>query len=495
MSAPLPDRSATPFAEGVRNVSGECPASGTRTLEAGVNTPARSAAYVRWRGWHSGCNYICDMKIAELKRISEATSVRGTEKQDTTIAPAKQPWHKQRRMRIATGASVVFLAVVAWLVHAWSNSDHVISAERLRIVTVTKGQFARDVAAQGTVIAAVNPTLFAVAPGTVSYVVRAGDTVTKGQVLATLESPELNNEYQREHATLDSLNAALKHQEIEIRRQLLAGKQQADLAQVAITAAERELRRAQWAWDQRAMSERDYQRSIDDVTTAKLNFEHARDTAGLERDGVVLDLKTRKLERDRQTLVVENLKRRVDELTVRSPVNGMVANLGQPEKARIAESAPIITVVDLSAFELEFQVSETYARDIQSGMAAEITLEGRLQPGTVTAISPEVRQSLVTGRVRFKEQPPGLRQNERASVRIVLDERSHVLKFERGPQIDAGTSHVYVIRGDHAVRTPVQLGAASVSEIEVLHGLTENDRVIVSDTRDFNDAPDLLVSN
>jgi HlyD family secretion protein len=81
------------------------------------------------------------------------------------------------------------------------------------------------------------------------------------QVLATIDSPELYNEYQREHATLDSLNAALSRQEIEIRRQLLTSKQQADLAQVAITAAERELKRAQWAWDQRAMSERAWPRA------------------------------------------------------------------------------------------------------------------------------------------------------------------------------------------------------------------------------------------
>ena len=435
------------------------------------------------------------MKIAEIKRLSDAASVRGTEKQDTSIAPTHVPWHKQRRVQITGACAGVALALVGWLIHAWTNSSHVISSERLRIVSVSQGRFIRDVAAQGTVIAAINPTLFAVAPGTVSYLVRAGDTVTKGQVLATLESPELNNEYQREHATLDSLNAALERQGIEIRRQLLTSKQQADLAQVSITAAQRELKRAQWAWDQRAMSERDYKRSIDDVATAKLNFEHARDTAGLERDSVVLDLKTRKLERDRQMLVVENLKRRVDELTVRSPVSGMVANLAQPEKARIADNAPIITVVDLGAFELEFQVSETYARDIKSGMAAEITLDGRLQPGTVTAISPEVRQSLVTGRVRFTQQPPGLRQNQRASVRIVLDEREHVLKFDRGPQIDEGTTHVYIVRGDRAVRMPVQLGAASVSEIEVLKGLSVNDRVIVSDTRDFNDAPDLLIAN
>jgi HlyD family secretion protein len=77
----------------------------------------------------------------------------------------------------------------------------------------------------------------------------------------------------------------------------------------------------------------------------------------------------------------------------------------------------------------------------------------------------------------------------------VLDERDHVLKFERGSTIDEGTSSVYVMRGEHAVRTPVQLGPASVSEVEVLHGLLDGDRVIVSDTRDFNDAPDLLITN
>ena len=129
-------------------------------------------------------------------------------------------------------------------------------------------------------------------------------------------------------------------------------------------------------------------------------------------------------------------------------------------------------------------------------MSAQITLDGQVQPGVVTAISPEVRQNQVTGRVRFNAgQPPGLRQNERASLRIVLDERSRTLKFERGPLIDAGTHFVYVVRGDRAVRTPVQLGAASVSEIEVLHGLAAGERIIVSDTRDFNDAPDLLIAN
>ncbi len=263
-----------------------------------------------------------------------------------------------------------------------------------------------------------------------------------------------------------------------------------------IEAAERELKRSQWAWDQHVISERDYRRAIDDVSTAKLNYSHARDTAGLQRDSLALDLRTKRLERDRQALVVAGLKDRVAQLTLRSPVNGMVANLAQPEKTRVADNAPLMTVVDLSAFEIEFQVAETYAGDIKPGMNADITVDGRDAAGIVTAISPEVRQNQVVGRVKFKGgQPAGLRQNERVAVRVVLDQRDNVLKFERGSFIDEATRAVYVVRGAHAQRVPVELGAASVSEIEVVRGLNPGEQVVISDMRDSNQAAEVAISN
>jgi HlyD family secretion protein len=439
------------------------------------------------------------MKLAQLRKFSDGTpseaSVRGTEAQDRPLDGEPPHWQRYRTRYALAGAALVVL-LFGLLIRGWLHTGAVMSRERLRFAEVTRGQFVRDVAADGTVVAAVSPTLFAVAPGTVTYAVRAGDTVKKGQALAALDSPALGNEYQRERATLDSLDAALSRQQIEIRRQIMASQQHADLAQVTINAANRELKRSQWAWDQKAISERDYQRSIDDVATAKLNFEHARDTAGLERESLALDLRTKRLERDRQALVVANLQQRVDQLSVRAPVDGMVANLLQVQKARVAIDAPLLTVVDLSAFEIEFQVAETYAGEIKPGMSADITLEGHTVPGTVTAISPEVRQNQVTGRVKFTNgQPPGLRQNERTAVRIVLDQRNNVLKFERGSFIDEGAASVYVVHGGHATRTPVQLGTASVSEIEVLHGLNAGDTVVISDTRDLNQASEFSISN
>ncbi|MEX0733491.1 MAG: HlyD family efflux transporter periplasmic adaptor subunit [Steroidobacteraceae bacterium] len=442
------------------------------------------------------------MKITNLRPLvssggqdtapADDTKFRGTEATDTAVEA--KPDRTRIKLIGAAAGGLVLILVFGLLFRGWSATEHTISRERLRIVTVTEGPFVRDVSAQGTVVAAVSPTLFAVAPGSISYQVRAGDTVKTGQVLATLASPTLENEYQRERATLESLDTALQRQGIEIRRQKLSTQEAADLANVQIRAAEREFQRAQSAWDKGAIAERDLRRAEDERESARLAYEHARDTAGLERESLDLDLRARRLERERQGYVVANLKRRVDELSVRSPVNGMVANLAAVEKANVAENAALLTVVDLTAFEVEFQVADVYARDIKAGMEASISLDGQQHAGLVTAISPEVRSGQVTGRVKFAgKQPPGLRQSQRGSVRIVIEQRAKARKFERSPDITPATRAVYVVVDDRAVLTPVELGAASVAEIEVVNGLEPGDEVIVSGAGDMNDVPEFHI--
>ncbi len=442
------------------------------------------------------------MKIANLRPLLSAgmrsdspagvAAIRDTEAQDVAVEAVAD--RRRQMIRIGLGAGAALVVLFALLIRGWSASEHVLSRDRLRIVTVTEGPFVRDVSAQGTVVAAVSPTLFAVAPGNIGYHVRAGDTVKTGQVLATLASPTLENEYQRERATLESLDTALQRQGIEMRRQKLRTQEESDLANVKIRAAERELQRAQAAWDSGAIAERDLRRAQDEREAARLGYEHATQTASLERESLDLDLRTRRLERDRQGFVVANLGRRVDELTVRSPVDGMVSNLAAAEKANVAENAPLLTVVDLTVFEVEFQVADVYARDIKAGMEASISLDGAQHTGVVTAISPEVRSGQVTGRVKFAgTQPPGLRQSQRGSVRIVIEQRATARKFERSPDIGPMTRAVYVADGNRAVLTPVELGAASVGEIEVISGLEPGDEVIVSGAGDMNNVPEFTI--
>jgi HlyD family secretion protein len=269
------------------------------------------------------------------------------------------------------------------------------------------------------------------------------------------------------------------------------------MAGVSIRAAEREFARAETAWDRRVISDRDYQRAKDELDEAKLTHHHALEAASLEKESLEFELQTRRLQRERQSLLVADLERRVGELSIRSPVDGMVGNVTITQKAVVQQDAPLLSVVDLSALEIEFSVAESFAGAIGLGMPAEIGYLGKKHSGEVAAISPEVRNGEVTGRVRFKGEPPaGLRQNQRVSVRILMDQRDDVLKVERGGFYEAGGGKVaYIVRDDVAERVSIVTGASSIREVEITSGLKEGDRIVVSDTDPFKNAARVLLSN
>jgi HlyD family secretion protein len=439
------------------------------------------------------------MSITNLKPPASPSTgpalIRTTAAQDVVRATSTRTWYRRKNLYFVAGAVVGLTLILTWLARTWTHSGHVVSIQSLEVATVTRGDFVQDVAARGTVIAAVSPTLSSTAPGTVTYLVHAGDRVAKGEVLARLASPELENQYEREQTTLASMDAALAQQRIELRQQLLDNRQRADLAAVTMSQQLRELERLQAAWALHVISEHRYEAAYDTYSIARLSYEHANQNARLERERIMLELRTRELARNAQALLVDGLERRLQALTVRSPVDGMVADLAQPDQSHVGSSMPLVTVIDLSALAIQFQVAESFASGIKPGLPADITLEGQTVHGVVTEVSPDVRDGWVTGRAKFVGgQPAGLRQNEQAAVRIVMGEHNDVLKVERGAFLDPTTRFVYVIRGNEATRTPVELGAASVAEIEVLRGLAAGDRVVISDSQDFDGAPQLRIS-
>jgi len=104
-------------------------------------------------------------------------------------------------------------------------------------------------------------------------------------------------------------------------------------------------------------------------------------------------------------------------------------------------------------------------------------------PGKLTSVAPEVRNSQVAGRIAFDGgPPPGLRQNQRVSARLLLDRKSAVLKVPRGPFLEAGGGRaVYVVADGLARRRPIVVGTVSVTEVEILEGLAEGEQIVLSD--------------
>jgi HlyD family secretion protein len=193
---------------------------------------------------------------------------------------------------------------------------------------------------------------------------------------------------------------------------------------------------------------------------------------------------------ERQRLLVADFQRQVDSLTMRSPVNGLLGNLAVENKTYAAKNTLILSVVDLSHFEVEVAVPESYANDLSIGLPVEISVDSQNYAGKLVTISPEVFENQVKGRVRFQaDQPASLRQNQRLSTRILLEQRRDVLQVPRGQFLDSSNGRfAYVVRDNLAIKTPITTGARSINAVEVLQGLQPGDQIITSGTDIFRDA-------
>ena len=215
----------------------------------------------------------------------------------------------------------------------------------------------------------------------------------------------------------------------------------------------------------------------------------------IAKERLAFELESAKSRVLRQSLVVEELERKISELNILATVDGVVGNLLVQPRALVNQNDALMTLVDLSAYEVELNVAESYASDLAIGMQAEITIAGEKLMGTLTSISPEVKARQVTTRVRFDQQQlSGIRQNQQVSARVLLENKSQVMKVRRGSFMQSGGFIAYKLDGNIATKIDIQLGATSMREVEVLSGLTPNDEIIISNYDEFNGTDTFLLN-
>ena len=422
--------------------------------------------------------------------------LRDTSAQDRVIEP-KNPLKRHRKLIVVVAAGIAVLGLLIYFLARYSGAGSSVDRSRVSIATVERGNFVRDIAADGQVVAAVSPTLYANALGTVNLKVHAGDTVAKGQVLAVVDSPDLTAKMSQEEATLVSLRLDWERATLDAEHKLSQLKDAYDQAEVDQKTAQRERDRSRKAFELGSYSELQALRAEDALEKAQFAFQQAKSTYDSQPKQNRFDIDSKKALLDRQQFMVDDLKRQVDGLNVKSPVDGQVGQVQVADRASVAKDAPLLTVVDLSALEVEIKVTESLARDLRSGMTADLEGGGHHWQGVVSGVSPEVVAGQVTARLRFgSEKPAGLRQSQRLSVRIFIDRRDNVLMVDRGSFVDQeGGGFAYVVHGNIAERHPVQLGAASIAKVEILDGLAAGDQIVISGTDAFNGAQRVILSH
>jgi HlyD family secretion protein len=178
-------------------------------------------------------------------------------------------------------------------------------------------------------------------------------------------------------------------------------------------------------------------------------------------------------------------KRQVEGLRVRAGIEGVLQDVPVEVGQWVSPGANLARVADPKRLKAEIRVPETQAKDVLIGQKASIDMRSGVVSGHVIRVAPSVQNGTVTVDVAIDDPlPVGARPDLSVDGVIELEHLQDILYVGR-PAYGQGQSQVGLFRleadGSSASRITVRLGRWSVSAIEVLEGLQENDQVILSD--------------
>jgi HlyD family secretion protein len=394
----------------------------------------------------------------------------------------------RRRRRILAGSGIaVALVVVTAALSQLEPAAPSVDRAAVWIDTVERGEMLRQVRGPGTLVPEEEQWISASHPGRVERIlVRPGTEVGEDTVLLVLSNPELAQEALEAQAELRAAEADYRMLEAHLANALL--DQQAVLAAAAAEHAETVL-------GVEANERLAAERLIPDLTLrlSRLRAEQLAERQEIERRRLEMlgasneaQLAAQRSRLESQRALYELRGQQFRGLAVAAGLDGVLQEVPVEAGQRVTPGDILARVARPDDLKAELRIPETQARDVQIGLPALVDTRNGVVRGRVSRVDPAARQGTVTVDVIFEEPlPRGARPELSVDGTITIERLDDVLYVGR-PAFGQPESRVTLFAltedGGHALRVPVELGRASTNTVEIVAGLEEGDRVILSDT-------------
>jgi len=306
-----------------------------------------------------------------------------------------------------------------------------------------------------------------------------GDRVRIGEVIATLEVPELN-------AQVAAAQAEIRHSDSEITR-AQSGVALAEADYAALHAAYTRLSEAS---NRRpgliAAQELDDARAKDQDAEAKINVAKSALEAAKEQLGI-------------SQAESQRVKSLQDYSVVTAPFTGVVtmryADVGsliQAGTTSDTQSMPVVKLAQSDLLRLRMPVPEEDVPFIKTGGDVRIKLQatGKTIAGKIIRFTRELTSSTRTMLAEVDVPNPDLTLSTgmTAEATIVLQSQTNVLTVPAGALLKGdGQAYVFIVDSANKVqRVPVVVGIKGPDRIEITQGLVENQSVIVSGQENYH---------
>ena len=382
--------------------------------------------------------------------------------------------------------TVVLVSLVTVAVSRLQPAAPRVDRDAIYLDTVRRGPMVREVRGVGTLVPEQIRWIPATTDGNVErIVIQPGAVISPETIVVELHNPELEQMALEAKLNLDAARARYSNRRVEVERGLL--EQRATLAstEAQLIGARLQAEADEQLAELGLISSIQLQQS--QAKEEEYETRYALEQKRLELAFATVDaqLAVEQAEVDRLRTLHDLRLQQVDDLRVRAGMHGVLQQVPLDEGQRVTAGANLARVGDPTVLKAELRIAETQAKDIQIGQKASIDTRNGVIPGHVTRIDPAVENGTVLVDVGLDgELPRGARPDLTVDGTIELERLGDVI-FVGRPVFGQENSVVSLFKiepdGNHATRTRVGLGRASVNAMEVLEGLQPGDRVVLSD--------------
>ena len=408
----------------------------------------------------------------------------------------KKEIYLERRKRLLLWGIPAAVGIAALSVFLY-NIAPTVSSRDITVGTAERGPIEITVAATGRIVAAYEEIINSpVESRVLSVYAQPGDSVKAGMPLLLLD-------LEQEQTELGKLQDARTMQEQQLRQIQLSNMTDISDLEMQIKVSEMNVSRQRievenerrldsigsGTGDRVRQAETAYRAGVLELEQLRTRLRNERQRASAAEKSQRLNVSTA----DRDIALMEKTIHRG---SIPAPLDGVLTYITTDLGTRVGAGEKVAVVADLSSFKVIGEVPEGSSDRVQPGAAVTIRISGAQFTGTVSNITPQARQGVVSFVVRLDNpRDSRLRSGARAELQVSFDYKSEVLRVPNGAFYKGeGDYRMFVFDSkDRAVRRSIRVGDGNRDYVEILDGLKPGDKIIISDTEHYSNKNKLKI--
>jgi HlyD family secretion protein len=394
---------------------------------------------------------------------------------------------RKRMRRIAYAiAALLLVAAVSVALARMEPAAPAVDRATLLLDTVKRGPFVRQVRGLGTLVPEDTRWLPATTEGRVERILlRPGAVVRADSVILELSNPQVEQEALNARLALQSAEAALENLRVQLQNDLLTQQSQVASIEADYKQAQMDAETNDALAKQGLISSLIQKQSELKATTLRTRFDIETKRFDMASQSIGSRTRVQQAAVDQARAVSDLQQRRLADLKVRPGFSGVLQQVPVEVGQQVAPGQNLARVADPGHLKAELKIAETQAKDVDLGQLAYVDTRNGIIAGRVSRKDPAAVNGTVTVDVSLTEAlPRGAVPDLGVDGTIELERVASALQIGR-PAFGQEQSTIALFKvvdaAGNARRVQVRVGRSSVNAFEILSGLNEGDRVVLSD--------------